>query len=53
MSIHGRLLLLFIALGVMLGKSPVVKMTASGIYCRRNRVAKNRRPTATKGGMDG
>src|SRR6516164_338500 len=33
--------------------SPVVKIHASRIYCRRNRVAKKGRPTATKRGMDG
>jgi hypothetical protein len=31
----------------------IIKIQASRIYCRRNRVAKNRRPTAMKKVMDG
>jgi hypothetical protein len=36
-----------------LAASPVVKIQASRIYCRRNRVSKNRRATAMKRRMDG
>jgi hypothetical protein len=34
-------------------QSPVIKKTGFAINCRRSRVAKNRRPTAMKRGMDG